>query len=138
MKWSNDSRGTVTPTVVHQGGVSRDARMNRMYVALVDLDLMRIMSWLTEPLPSTQWDEGPFLGADLHPDDAQSAIDAVVEVLAGRVSSVLVNEVRLLANSGDWLVVDMVLDAGPMTDQPNRAGVLCLLPTHVPEPPSAS
>ncbi|MFE3317546.1 GAF domain-containing protein [Nocardia sp. NPDC059195] len=81
-------------------------RMSQVHMALVDLAKMRLLRWITDPLPEVQW-KGQVDNRDTpHPDDVQRIFASAAETFAGRTESSVVNGIRLRRRGGGWVVVD--------------------------------
>lgn len=76
------------------------------HLLLVDVRKVRVLQWITHPLDSVQW-KGQVDDRDApHPEDVQRIFAVAAEVLQGNLRQGRVDNVRLRAKGGGWVVVD--------------------------------
>ncbi|WP_051022130.1 GAF domain-containing protein [Nocardia pneumoniae] len=92
----------------------RGPRSNR-YLAIVDLAQVRLIRWVTEPVPGVRWGGPTDERTVPHPQDRPRILAARADLRAGR-QRVRLDGVRLAGRDGDWIVAD--LEAVPL---PHRA-----------------
>ncbi len=121
-KW----RGLLFETSTPMAGMSLEAaalaaipRISQVHMVLVDIAKMRLIRWITDPLPDVQW-KGQVDQRDTpHPDDVKRIFAAAADVFTGKAESAEVHDVRLRRRGGGWVVVDGsgaivgTSDAGP-------------------------
>ncbi len=88
----------------------RGAQPN-LYLAIVDLAQVRLIRWVTEPVPELRWGRGIDERTVPHPADRARIVAARDDIRSG-VERVTLTGVRLATDSGDWLVAD--LEASPL------------------------
>ncbi|WP_280428152.1 hypothetical protein [Nocardia brasiliensis] len=88
----------------------RGAQPN-LYLAIVDLAQVRLIRWVTEPVPALRWGRGIDERTVPHPADRARIVAARDDIRSG-VERVTLTGVRLATDSGDWLVAD--LEASPL------------------------
>jgi hypothetical protein len=90
----------------------------RTHLALVDLEQIRLIRWITDPVPGIAWrglvDERPAP----HPDDAARIRAAVAELGRTGLAGTRVPDIRLRRLGGGWTVVDGVGTVVPTPGQP--------------------
>lgn len=92
------------------------------YLALMDVTKMRLIRWITDPIPGIQW-KGLVDDRDTpHPDDVQRVFAVAAEVFTGTADRGTVSGVRLRRLGGGWTVVDGAGALIPATkDEPQLA-----------------
>lgn len=76
------------------------------HIALVDVAKMRLIRWVTDPIPDIQW-KGLVDQRDTpHPDDVERIFAAAAPVLTGETRTGTVESVRLRHVGEGWTVVD--------------------------------
>lgn len=106
-------RGVVFETAPSRLGASLESAMmsavplvSQTHMALVDVAQMRLIRWLTDPLPEVQW-KGSVDNRDTpHPDDVRRIFAAAAEVFTGQSTTGRVDNIRLRRIGGGWVVVD--------------------------------
>lgn len=88
----------------------RGTSSNR-YLAVVDLAQVRLIRWVTEPVPGLRWGGGTDARTVPHPRDRPRILAARADLRAGR-QRVRLDGVRLATMDGDWIVAD--LEAAPL------------------------
>ncbi|MFG1794355.1 GAF domain-containing protein [Nocardia sp. NPDC049149] len=88
----------------------RGAQPN-LYLAIVDLAQVRLIRWVTEPVPGLRWGRGTDERTVPHPADRARIIAARNDIRSG-TQRVTLTGVRLATDNGDWLVAD--LEASPL------------------------
>ncbi|GAA5081761.1 GAF domain-containing protein [Nocardia iowensis] len=88
----------------------RGAQPN-LYLAIVDLAQVRLIRWVTEPVPGLRWGRGTDERTVPHPTDRDRIIAARNDLRSG-TERVTLTGVRLATDAGDWLVAD--LEASPL------------------------
>ncbi|WP_433661742.1 GAF domain-containing protein [Nocardia sp. CA-128927] len=88
----------------------RGAQPN-LYLAIVDLAQVRLIRWVTEPVPGLRWGRGTDERTVPHPADRDRIILARNDIRSG-VERVTLTGMRLATDTGDWLVAD--LEASPL------------------------
>ncbi len=89
------------------------------YFALVDIKKMRLIRWITDPLPDIQW-KGMVDDRDTpHPEDVPRIFAVAADLFAGKKDHGGVSGVRLRRFGGGWTVVD---GEGALVRSPDGAG----------------
>ncbi|PXX66548.1 hypothetical protein DFR70_103297 [Nocardia tenerifensis] len=88
----------------------RGAQPN-LYLAIVDLAQVRLIRWVTEPVPGLRWGRGTDERTVPHPTDRERILLARNDIRSG-TERVTLTGVRLATDTGDWLVAD--LEASPL------------------------
>ncbi|WP_280261818.1 GAF domain-containing protein [Nocardia wallacei] len=90
-----------------------------LYLAVVDTARVRVIRWISEPLPGLRWTGETDERTLPHPDDRDRILAARNDILAGAPVSTIAG-LRLAAHDGDWLTVDA--EASPLPFGPPDAG----------------
>ena len=78
------------------------------HMVLVDVLKMRLIRWITDPIPNIQW-KGMVDNRDApHPDDVARVFAAAADVFTGKDDRASVRGVRLRRFGGGWTVIDGV------------------------------
>jgi hypothetical protein len=94
------------------------ARVGGPYLALIDVDQIRLVRWITRPLPGIQW-KGLVDDRDTpHPHDIARIRAAIAEGAASGARHGSLAGVRLRSLDGDWTVVDATATVVPTTGPP--------------------
>lgn len=94
------------------------ARDPSTFIALLDLASVRLIRWVTDPVPGIAW-KGVADDRDTpHPDDVQRIFAAAQPVITGAATSAKVDAVRLRRRDGGWTIVDTSATVLPHTDGP--------------------
>ena len=93
-------------------------RPGRSYLVLADVEKVRLIRWVTDPVPGIQW-KGVVDDRDTpHPDDVARILAEVERGVRAQETSGRVNGIRLRRNGGGWTVVDAVGTLVPTADSP--------------------
>ncbi|MEU4342677.1 GAF domain-containing protein [Nocardia sp. NPDC023852] len=86
-------------------------RQSNLYLLVVDLAQVRLVRWVTEPVPGLRWGGVTDERTMPHPHDRPRILTARADVRAGS-RRVRLDGVRLAATTGDWIVADV--EASPL------------------------
>ncbi|NKY34891.1 DUF5593 domain-containing protein [Nocardia speluncae] len=128
-------RGLLFQTSAAPAGMSLEAaalaaipRVSQVHMVLVDIAKMRLLRWITDPLPEVQW-KGQVDQRDTpHPDDVKRVFTAAADVFTGKSDSAAVQGVRLRRRGGGWVVVD---GTGAIVTTPAGGPALAVLQMRV-------
>ena len=93
-----------------------------LHLAVVDTEKVRVLRWISGPIPGLRWSGDTDERTLPHPDDLDRILAARTDILAGKPVHALPG-LRLAATDRDWLVVDAEvtpLPYGPPDGQPPR------------------
>ncbi|MGF6887300.1 hypothetical protein ABIA39_004435 [Nocardia sp. GAS34] len=93
-----------------------------LYLAVADIEQVRVLRWISGPIPGLRWSGDTPERSMPHPDDLDRIRTAHNDILAGKPVQAL-PAVRLAADDGGWLVVDVEvtpLPHGPQDGEPPR------------------
>ncbi|GGL20550.1 GAF domain-containing protein [Nocardia jinanensis] len=103
-------------------------RVSQVHMVLVDIAKMRLIRWITDPLPEVQW-KGQVDQRDTpHPADVRRVFTAAADVFTGKSDSAAVQGVRLRRRGGGWVVVD---GTGAIVTTPSGGPALAVLQLRV-------
>jgi hypothetical protein len=92
------------------------------HLALVDTERIRLIRWVSNPIPGLRWSGGIDERTLPHPEDHPRIRHARTEILAGK-SYHTIPGLRLAATDGGWLIADAEaapLPYGPLDGSPPR------------------
>lgn len=104
-----------------------------LYLAVVDTERIRVLRWISSPIPGLRWSGSTEEGALPHPEDVERILAARNDILAGKPGYTL-HRLRLATTDGGWLLADAEitpLPDGPAGDEPPRFA-LVRLELHTP------
>ncbi|MGU3437828.1 GAF domain-containing protein [Actinomycetes bacterium M1A6_2h] len=93
------------------------SRASDTAIALVDLEKMRLVRWVTDPVPDIAWKGVRDQRDTPHPDDIDRIVESVRTFYRGATESAL-PAVRLRRLDGGWTVVDARATLFPVADGP--------------------
>ncbi|MFI6309740.1 GAF domain-containing protein [Nocardia fusca] len=128
-------RGLLFQTSATPAGMSLEAaalaaipRVSQVHMVLVDVAKMRLIRWVTDPIPEVQW-KGQVDQRDTpHPDDVKRVFTAAADVFTGKSDSAAVQGVRLRRRGGGWVMVD---GTGAIVTTPMGGPALAVLQMRV-------
>lgn len=82
------------------------ARVSERHVVLLDISKMRLIDWVTDPVPGIQWKGRVDQRDTPHPDDVVRIFEMAGEVLTGKTDRGTVESIRLRRRGGGWTVVN--------------------------------
>lgn len=91
-----------------------------MYLAVVDTERVRVIRWISAPVPGLDWSGGTDERTLPHPGDRERIIAARTAIRAGAPSWTLPN-LRLADTTGGWITVDV--EVSPLPHGPDGTGV---------------
>ncbi|MEV5649078.1 GAF domain-containing protein [Nocardia sp. NPDC052254] len=91
-----------------------------MYLVVLDTDRIRVIRWISPPVPGLDWTGGTDERALPHPADRERIIAARHDIRAG-ASSISLPGVRLAAVGGGWITVDA--EVSPLPHGPDGTGI---------------
>ncbi|MFC9440260.1 GAF domain-containing protein [Nocardia sp. NPDC057030] len=89
----------------------RGAQPN-LYLAIVDLAQVRLVRWVTEPVPGLRWGRGTDERTVPHPADRHRIVRARNDIRSG-AERVTIPGVRMATDTGEWLVADLAASPLP-------------------------
>ncbi|WP_245671487.1 GAF domain-containing protein [Nocardia amamiensis] len=99
------------------------------YLAVVDLAQVRLIRWVTEPVPGVRWGGATDSRTVPHPQDRPRILAARADLRAG-ARRVRLDGVRLATPEGDWIIAD--LEAVPLPAEHAPEFVLVQVTMHRP------
>ncbi|AHH15769.1 hypothetical protein NONO_c09620 [Nocardia nova SH22a] len=91
-----------------------------MYLAVLDTERVRVIRWISPPVPGLDWTGGTDERKLPHPADRERIIAARNDIRAG-APSISLPGLRLAAVGGGWLSVDA--EVSPLPHGPDGAGI---------------
>jgi hypothetical protein len=93
-------------------------RPGRSHLVLADAEKVRLIRWVTDPVPDIQW-KGMVDDRDTpHPDDVTRILAEVGRAVQAQETGGSVGGIRLRRTGGGWTVVDAVGTMVPLSDTP--------------------
>ncbi|WP_280394356.1 GAF domain-containing protein [Nocardia brasiliensis] len=81
-------------------------RMTNVHMALVDVQKMRLLRWITDPMTDVIWKGEQDQRDAPHPEDVERIFANAAEIFSGTVDSASVDKIRLRRRGGGWVVVN--------------------------------
>lgn len=104
----HDVSATTTPPAqsLESSALAALRHVSQSHIVLLDIGKMRLIDWITDPIPQIQW-KGMVDNRDTpHPDDVQRIFDTAGQVFGGHTPRGEVKGIRLRRFGGGWTVVD--------------------------------
>ncbi|WP_067891524.1 GAF domain-containing protein [Nocardia vaccinii] len=93
-------------------------RPGRSHLVLADVEKVRLIRWVTDPVPDIQW-KGVVDDRDTpHPDDVTRILAEVGRAVRAHETGGRLSGIRLRRTGGGWTVVDAVGTLVPTSDSP--------------------
>ncbi|WP_227984273.1 GAF domain-containing protein [Nocardia spumae] len=118
-----DITDSVAPRPKSFEAVTVDTLVSRnpgMYLAVLDTQRVRVIRWISAPVPGLDWTGGTDERELPHPAERTRIIEARNAIRAGR-TSVSLPGLRLAATDGSWLTADV--EVSPLPYGPDGSGV---------------
>ncbi|WP_216897184.1 GAF domain-containing protein [Nocardia alni] len=88
------------------------------YLALADVHKLRIIRWITDPVPGIQWKGTVDQRDTAHPDDLACVRGELERVLREGLSRNVIENIRMRRIGGGWTVIDVVSTMVPGSQPP--------------------
>lgn len=88
------------------------------YLALADVHKLRIIRWITDPIPGIQWKGTVDQRDTAHPDDIALVRGELERVLREGLSRNVIENIRMRRIGGGWTVIDVVSTMVPGSEPP--------------------
>ncbi|MQY20556.1 GAF domain-containing protein [Nocardia macrotermitis] len=93
-------------------------RSGRTHLVLADVEKVRLIRWVTDPIPDIQW-KGVVDDRDTpHPDDVVRILTEVDRAVRAHETGGRLGGIRLRRTDGGWTVVDAVASLVPSAESP--------------------